>query len=115
VVVVRRDPAFAGRLMGVGSPGGRPANALVFDLDDADAALTVHAVPVVVPITVRRDEPMDVIVAGMTTSAYCQWRLHLDTEAGGEARRMTVGDRDLPFETTGGDPSAFPRGLERLD
>ena len=63
----------------------------------------------------RRDEPVDVVVAGITTSAYCQWRIHLDTEAGGEARRMTVGDHDLPFQTTGGDPSAFPRGLERLD
>src|SRR3954467_7614694 len=45
VVVVRRDPAFGGRLMGVGSPGGRPANALVYDLDDADDAHSVHAVP----------------------------------------------------------------------
>src|SRR6478752_355175 len=35
VAVVGRDPAFAGRLMGVGTPANRPAGALVFDLDDA--------------------------------------------------------------------------------
>src|SRR5690349_770609 len=40
-VVVGRDAAFGGRLMGVGAPGSRPPGALVFDLDDEDDA---HAV-----------------------------------------------------------------------
>jgi hypothetical protein len=109
VVVVRRDPPFTGRLVGVDSRAGqRPPGALVYDLDADEPARDVR------PRTVGRDEPVAVIVVGTTTSAYCQWRIHLDTEVGGEERRMTVGDRDLPFQTTGCDRSEFPHGFESI-
>jgi hypothetical protein len=110
VVVVRRDSPFTGRLVGVDSPAGgkRPPGALVYDLDADEPALELS------PRTVGRDAPVDVIVAGTTTSAYCQWRIHLDTVIGGDERRMTVGDRDLPFQTTGCDRSEFPSGFESI-
>jgi hypothetical protein len=114
VHVVRRDPPFTGRLVGVGASGDTASGALVCDLDagepaDAEQPLLAEA------ITVQPDEPVAVIVMGTTTSAYCQWRIHIDTEVGDEHRRITIGDRDLPFETTGCDRSEFANGLELLD
>lgn len=109
VVVVRRDPPFTGRLIGVrGASGGRAAGVRVYDLD-ADEPATASD-----PVTVRHGEPIEVIVVSTTASAYCQWRVHLDTEVGDEHRRMTVDDHLLPFQTTGGDVAAFPRGFEPI-
>jgi hypothetical protein len=113
-VVVRRDPPFAGRLIGVGLPEAPSSGVLAFDLDAPDAGDAERVVLADEPITVRHGEPVDVLIAGTTTSGYCQWRIHLETEVGDEHGRMTIGDRDLPFETTGSAPSAFPRGLEPL-
>jgi hypothetical protein len=113
-VVVRRDPSFAGRLIGVDAPDRSGTAALVFDLDADDPAAGARAALSDNPIVVRHDEPVDVFVTGITASAYCQWRIHLETEVSGEHVRMTVGDRDLPFETTGSERAAFPRGFEAI-
>ena len=114
VHVVRRDPPFTGRLVGVGGTSETASGALVCDLDAGDAADAEQSL-LAQPITVQPDEPVTVIVTGTTTTAYCQWRIHIDTEVGDEHRRMTIDDRDLPFQTTGCDRSAFPNGLELLD
>jgi hypothetical protein len=114
VVVVRRDPPFTGRLIGTGgSAAQRPAGVLPYDLDTEDPATTARPL-LASTITVRRDQPVDVTVVGTTNSAYCQWRIHIDTEVGDEPRRMTIGDRDLPFETTGCDLAEFADGLELI-
>jgi hypothetical protein len=115
VSVVRRDPPFAGRLVGVGfSSPGEPIG-FVYDLDADDPGAKASAFFAANPITVRADEPVDVYIAGTTTSAYCQWRVHIDAGVGDESHRMTVDDHLLPFQTTGGDRAAFAKGLELLD
>jgi hypothetical protein len=112
--VVRSDPPFAGRLIGTGSPAPLASDVVAFDLDTQDADGVVRVVLADNPIVVRDGAPVDVLIAGITCTAYCQWRIHLETEVGEERARITVGDRDLPFETTGSEPSVFPRGFEQL-
>jgi len=113
-VVVRSDPPFAGRLIGTGLPPRLASDVVAFDLDTPDADGVVRVVLADQPVTVRDGAPVDVLVAGLTNAAYCQWRIHLETEVGEERSRITVGDRDLPFQTTGSEPSTFPRGFEQL-
>ena len=112
VSVVRRDPPFTGRLVGVGSSGAGATTPFVYDLDADDPGVKATAFFVSDTITVRRDEPVDVTIVGTTTSAYCQWRIHIDTLANEQFHRMTVDDKGLPFETTGCDRSEFADGLE---
>ena len=85
-----------------------PADALVFDLDDADAAHTVHLVPAVVPFDRaprrahgRDRRGIDRVGVPMARS--------ISTPRQVASAAMTVGDRDLPFETTGG-CVGVPRG-----
>ena len=110
VTVVRRDPPFAGRLVGVGSSAPGEPIGFVYDLDAEDPDAQAAAFFAANPITVRADEPIDVHIAGTTTSAYCQWRVHIDAGVGDESQRMTVDDHVLPFQTTGGDRAAVRQG-----
>jgi hypothetical protein len=114
VTVVRRDPPFAGRLVGVGSSSTGESTAFTYDLDAEDPNANASAFLAANPITVHAQEPLDVYVMGTTASAYCQWRVHIVTEVGEETHRMTVDDHALPFQTTGGDRAAFAKGLELL-
>ena len=115
VTVVRRDPPFAGRLVGVGSSAPGEPIGFVYDLDAEDPNAQAAEFFAANPITVRADEPIDIHIVGTTTSAYCQWRVHIDAGVGDESQRMTVDDHLLPFQTTGGDRAAFAKGLELLD
>jgi hypothetical protein len=115
VAVVRRDPPFTGRLVGVGSSSPDESTAFSFDLDADDPGEHAAAFLAANPITVRAGEPVDVYIVGTTASAYCQWRVHIDAGVGDEFHRMTIDDHLLPFQTTGGDRTAFASGLELLD
>ena len=115
VVVVRRDPPFAGRLVGVDSSSADEPTALVYDLDAEDPGAHVTVDFAANPIIVRTGEPVDVHIIGTTAAAYCQWRVHIDAGVADDFHRMTVDDHGLPFETTGGDRAAFAQGLELLD
>jgi hypothetical protein len=114
VSVVRRDPPFTGRLVGVGPTGEGATTPFVYDLDAEDPGAKAAAFFVSDTIKVRRDEPVDVTVVGTTSSAYCQWRIHIDTLVGEQFHRMTVDDKGLPFETTGCERTEFAAGLELL-
>jgi hypothetical protein len=115
VSVVRRDPPFTGRLVGVGSSPAGESTPFVYDLDADDPGEKAGAFLAANTITVRRDATADVSIVGMTTSAYCQWRIHIDAGTGDEFHRMIVDDDGLPFETTGCDRDAFANGIELLD
>jgi hypothetical protein len=122
--VVRRDSPLTGKVLGAVAQGVNDDTTLMFDLDSqtewVDAwewkedfnmgerkqtgtrpFFTDHTISLV------HDETLTVIVIGKSEREYCQWRVVIEMLVGAKRHTITVGERGLPFGTTGGDEGRF--------
>jgi hypothetical protein len=122
--VVRRDPPLIGKVLGAVAQGVNLDTILVFDLDSEGAWVDAWesekdretgkqsqtgARPFFAEhtISLAHDETHTVIVIGRSEREYCQWRVVIEMLVGRTRHTLTVGERGLPFGTTGGDEARF--------